>query len=136
MKSAASRLAVAWLACHLGAGGLLGPGAAGLLGAGAAGLLGPRTASPLAASLGRLEHAARRPLPPLPAAPARSAAEVWVPDRWVPAPHGLAHVPGHRERPTERGEVFVPPLVSCTATGHCAFHPAGRRPPAERRLEP
>ncbi|MGH7325143.1 MAG: hypothetical protein ACREJ9_10920 [Candidatus Rokuibacteriota bacterium] len=93
--------------------------------------------TPGARVLDRLEQAVTRPLPAAPAPEVRRPDRVWVPDRYVPAPAGLLHVPGHWEQRLTGGDVHVPPLIVCgTGTGECVLVPAGTRPPADIRQGP
>jgi hypothetical protein len=64
---------------------------------------------------------------------------VWVPDRYVAAPHTgrIVLVPGHWERPVSDHESYVPPLtVIDPADGRSRTLPAGVRPRAEERAAP
>jgi len=64
---------------------------------------------------------------------------IWVPDRYLPAPHtgGTVLVPGHWERRVSDHESYVPPLtIMNPADGRLQTFPAGVRPRAEERTAP
>jgi len=82
----------------------------------------------------QIERSVTRPVPQAPAAPAQSAPDAWVPDRYLAAPGqgGTAVVPGHWERRLPSGEYYAPPSTVCnSASGECATAPAGVRPPPD-----
>jgi hypothetical protein len=84
--------------------------------------------------LDRLVDAVSRPLPRVGAPQVHREDRVWVPDRYLPAPRGLVHVPGHWELRLSEREVWVPPLIGCRpASGACVTIPAGVRPAPETR---
>lgn len=113
-KSVVNALFVgAWLVAQLGGGG-----------------------TPSSRAIDQIERSVTRPLPSLPPAPPPRSDSVWVPDRYLPGPSGLFHVPGHWEQTVAPNEVRVPPMVVCTPAGECTLVPAGTRLPAEIRQAP
>lgn len=111
-KSAASLLGVALLALQLGA------------------------TTPGARALDQLERAVKRPPPVVTPSTAPRPDQQWVPDRYIPGPDGVAHVPGHWERRVSDREVYTPPLVVCPQGGECVLFPGGVRPPMNERQAP
>jgi hypothetical protein len=91
-----------------------------------------------AALVDRLNAAAMRPLAVPPAAVVPRPDTVWVPDRYVSVPGapGGVLVPGHWERRTPQGDVYVPPLVIVHPGGESELIPGGVRPPVESRTGP
>ena len=89
-------------------------------------------------ALDQLDRAVRQPLPSLPLATPPRSDQVWVPDRYFPAPGGgTTHVPGHWERQINRQEYYAPSLLVCSSAGPCVTTPAGVRPQApENRQSP
>ena len=112
VKSAASVLVLGWLAFHLGG------------------------ATPASKALDQLESSVRRPLPAVPQPEVQRPDRVWVPDRYIDRPGGIAHVPGHWEQRISDHEVLAPPLTVCDTGGRCTLVPAGVRPPADVRRGP
>lgn len=87
--------------------------------------------------LDRLVQAVSGPLPRVDPSPIPRDDRLWVPDRYLPTPSGLLHVPGHWELRISEREVWVPPLIGCRpATGRCVGLPAGIRPAPEARPGP
>jgi len=87
----------------------------------------------------QINGASTAPVPTVARRPVVRPDSVWVPDRYIPVPHGgsLALVPGHWERRLSDHEVYVPPLsVINPADGRARTFPAGVRPPAEERSGP
>jgi hypothetical protein len=122
--------------CVLAALVLAGP----LLGGSPLGVRAPSSGgTPASGALERLERSVTRPAPVAPRSPAPRPDQVWVPDRYVPAPgapEGL-FVPGHWERRLSEREFYVGPLVVCRpGTTDCRTIPAGVRGPVETRDGP
>ena len=95
--------------------------------------------SPISGVLDQLQRSVTRPTPIAPRSPVSRPDQIWVPDRYVPAPgvpEGL-YVPGHWERQLSEREYYVEPLVACRrGTNDCRTIPAGVRGPLETRDGP
>ncbi|MBI2216182.1 MAG: hypothetical protein HYU51_02695 [Candidatus Rokubacteria bacterium] len=128
-------VAAAWLAAPAAAGPLTaGPA----LPSGTAHSLRGPGASTTAAVVERLNAASMRPVTVPPAAVVPRPDMLWVPDRHVSVPGapGGVLVPGHWERRTPEGDVYVPPLVIVHPGGGPELIPGGVRPPVESRTGP
>ena len=105
-----------------------------LLGGAMAVPLGPTTTSQ---AVNQLNSASMRPLPMVTPVPASSETMFWVPPRSVLSPGAATGVvvPGHWERVTPEGNVYVPPLTATEpSTGAVQSFPGGYYSPADPRV--